>query len=520
MKAVILARVSTLKQEKEGLSLKEIQLPILQEYAKNKGFEIEKEFVFNESADQKIRKKFKDMVSYIKKRSDIKVVIAYRVDRITRNFRDAVLVDELIKDYDKEVHFVDDKLVINNDSMSRDIQTWDLKVFLAKQYLNRLKEDAKSSAMFKLKRGEWPGQAPFGYDNVTRKDKRKWIVPSPFEAEIVNQIYELYSQGAISMLGLKHKLKDKLGMDLAKSQIERILKNKFYAGIMQYDGEEYPHEYEQLITMELYEKVQAMKDKNGQKNKGIKHGLQEFAYRGLIKCDVCGSSMTAVRKKGKYVYYKCTEHYQKHQAQYVKEEEITRQIQEAYNLIHIEKNDLIEILQTLKESHKDKEHFNKSQIEAYQSEYKKYATRIERMYEDKLDGLITAEEYKTRLQEYRDHQVKLEIKLKQLRDADESYYLSAEYLLSLALRAGELFESSKIDQKRQLLTLTFRNLTLNDKKLVYDWAEPFDKLVNCASRHKWQPLVDYFCNFEGEFEVDIAKVDLKQVKKLLEYYCN
>ena len=46
IKAVILARVSTLRQEKEGLSLQDIQLPILRDYAKDHDFEVDKEFVF------------------------------------------------------------------------------------------------------------------------------------------------------------------------------------------------------------------------------------------------------------------------------------------------------------------------------------------------------------------------------------------------------------------------------------------------------------------------------------------
>jgi len=36
-KAVILARVSTMKQEKEGLLLKDIQLHALRDYAENSG---------------------------------------------------------------------------------------------------------------------------------------------------------------------------------------------------------------------------------------------------------------------------------------------------------------------------------------------------------------------------------------------------------------------------------------------------------------------------------------------------
>ena len=39
-KAVILARVSTLRQEKEGLSLKDIQLPELRDYAVKRDFEV------------------------------------------------------------------------------------------------------------------------------------------------------------------------------------------------------------------------------------------------------------------------------------------------------------------------------------------------------------------------------------------------------------------------------------------------------------------------------------------------
>ena len=40
MKAVILARVSTIRQEKEGLSIQEIQLPRLRTYCEEKGWKL------------------------------------------------------------------------------------------------------------------------------------------------------------------------------------------------------------------------------------------------------------------------------------------------------------------------------------------------------------------------------------------------------------------------------------------------------------------------------------------------
>ena len=63
-----MARVSALRQEKEGLSLQDIQLPLLRDYARDNGFEIDREFVFSESADRKIRTKFMEMIEYVKKK--------------------------------------------------------------------------------------------------------------------------------------------------------------------------------------------------------------------------------------------------------------------------------------------------------------------------------------------------------------------------------------------------------------------------------------------------------------------
>ena len=129
MKAVILARVSTIRQEKEGLSIQEIQLPRLRDYCEEKGMEIDREFVFSESASMKIRKKFDEMIAYIKANPSVKAIVTYRVDRITRNYRDAVLLDDLRVEKDIQLHFVDDRLVLHRESKGSEIQQWDLKVF-------------------------------------------------------------------------------------------------------------------------------------------------------------------------------------------------------------------------------------------------------------------------------------------------------------------------------------------------------------------------------------------------------
>jgi site-specific DNA recombinase len=484
-KAVILARVSTTKQEKEGLSLKEIQLPVLRNYARDKGLVVEKEFVFSESAGHKIRKKFDEMVEYVKANDDVKTIIAYRVDRITRNFRDAVLIDELRLNHDKEIHFVYDRLVISKNTMGRDIQDWDLKVFLAKQYLNRLKEDATNSASYMLRNGLLPGKAPYGYRNVTQENKRKWVVTEPFEASVVRQMYEWYGSGCFSMLEVRKKLEEDFEIDFSKGYVDFILKNPFYCGSILYDGKEYPHNYERIISRELFEEVQRIKAGYGKRH--FKFAGLPYLYRGLIKCADCDCMITPEKKKGKYVYYHCTEYHGKHGAQWLREEELTEQFAKLYKSIQIPESVVEEITTTLRESHKDKAQFHRTMLESYHRENQKYETRIEKMYEDKLDGSITESLYNKKLKEFRAKQKEISGKIASLVIADEEYYVTSEYLLQLANRAYDLFMSSEAEEKRQLLQLTLRNLELDGKKVNFELVKPFDKVFACSNSQSWLP---------------------------------
>jgi len=48
--------------------------------------------------------------------------------------------------------------------------------------------------------------------------------------------------------------------------------------------------------------------------------------------------------------------------------------------------------------------------------------------------------------------------------------------------AYELFESSKIEQKRKLINYVFSNLELEGVTLRYSLRKPFDLMVDCPTR--------------------------------------
>ena len=489
-KAVILARVSTVRQEKEGLSLKDIQLPHLREYAQENGLEVVREFVFSESADRKIRTKFNEMIEFVKSKTDVEAIIAYRVDRITRNYRDAVLIDDLRSEHKKEIHFVYDRLVIDQKTIGRDITDWDTKVYLAKQFLNRLKDDAVTTAQRKIANGEWPSGAPYGYKNAKdESNNRNWIYIDDNEALVVQKVFELYSTGSYSMLEVRNKIDEIFNIKIAKSKVEKILNNSFYCGTMKYDGIEYPHQYDRIISEEQYNKVTAVRASYNKKK--FKFAGLSFAYRGLIQCAECGCIITPERKIKKsgliFHYYHCTQSKGKHGADWLSEPDLTKQFMDVFGQLELPQEAVDDIVNTLKGSHQDKKYFAEQLRTRYQAEYNKYQHRIEKMYDDKIDGSITKSFFEDKRNAYRTEQKLLQAKLAKLHMADEEYYLTAQYLVQIASRAKELFAGSEPEEKRLLLNMTLQNLRLDGEIVRYDWKKPFDKIAFYASRPTWLP---------------------------------
>ncbi len=51
--------------------------------------------------------------------------------------------------------------------------------------------------------------------------------------------------------------------------------------------------------------------------------------------------------------------------------------------------------------------------------------------------------------------------------ADGNFYVTANLVMNLAARAREIFESSEVGEKRQLLDLVFQNLRLKNGSLSF-----------------------------------------------------
>lgn len=486
MKVVLVARVSTKRQEDEGLSL-DNQIETLESYAKEHDMEIVKEFVFQESAGHKIRKKFDEMVEYTKEHEEITAILAYRVDRTTRNFRDAVMLDNLRSEHEMELHFVYNRLVLKPDTKGRDIQDWDLQVFLAKQYLNRLQEDGANTWLCKIRNGEWATKAPCGYLNVQR-DGKAWIELDPERAPLIKKAFELYASGKWSFKALaKYLAKKGLTTNTPQqrpmytSYLEmQIIKNSFYYGEMPFKEKRYPHNYDCIIPKWLFYKCeQVAKSWN---KKPFKYGAKSFTFKGLLQCNKCERGLSTYTKKSNN-YVRC--HHCK--AVHCKEEKLVAQIGTMFTSLKIPDEVLQDLTVKLQATHKDEQNFYEHNVRRIQSDIKRNQNRKKVLYEDRLDGRITHDEYDSMVVDLKRREADLVDESQSHNKADETFLITSSYLLELANRAGDLFTKSQAQQQNELLRFVLATASINGEELVYKLKNPFAGLVLCNQSKNWLP---------------------------------
>src|SRR5580693_9966934 len=192
--AVVYARVSSKEQEKEGYSIP-AQLKLLREYAATQGFAVAQEHLDVETAKQTGRAAFGEMVAYLKSHPSVRVMLVEKTDRLYRNLKDWVTVDEL----DVELHFPKEGVVLSRESRSSEKFMHGVKVLMAKNYIDNLSEEARKGMQEKAEQGIWPTKTPLGYRNVTGSDGKKIIATDPAIAPLIAKLFEWYARGDISL---------------------------------------------------------------------------------------------------------------------------------------------------------------------------------------------------------------------------------------------------------------------------------------------------------------------------------
>lgn len=476
--AVLYARVSSAEQEKDGFSIP-AQLKLLQGYAPTHALQIVQEFVDVETAKQAGRTNFDLMVEFLQTHPTVRVVLVEKTDRLYRNFRDYVTLDDL----DLEIHLVKEGEVLSQDSRSHQKFIHGIKVLMAKNYIDNLSEEVKKGHAEKVARGEYPHLAPVGYLNDTTNHM---IVVDPDKAPFVRKMFECYATGDESLADIRKRAvaagfrPTRRGTQpMSKSKVELILKNPFYMGSFRWKGGIFEGSHEAIITPELFEDVQKVFKSHG-KRRG-QYRVNEFAFAGLMTCGKCGRTITGTIKKGKYIYYRCAQSGVDCDEGYVREQALEPQFAEAVRRVVIDEKTLGWIKEALRESHQDETAFHEAEIARITGEVKTVGRRLDQVYLDKLDGKVTEEFWAERSRDWQGQKTALLAELGRHEAAQDDYLDSGVELLELTQRAHSVYLKGKPEEKRKLLQILHWNSSLLEGVLTFTYRKPFDELVDTAA---------------------------------------
>jgi site-specific DNA recombinase len=191
---------------------------------------------------------------------------------------------------------------------------------------------------------------------------------------LVRKAFEMAATGQYSLAKLKRALYG-LGLrsarsrkELGKQAMSRVLKNPIYFGDFVWKGRTYNGTHAPIITKALFERVQEVMG-FVQKPKLSKH---DFAFAGLMTCAHCGCAITAERKKGKYVYYHCTNGKAAcENVVYIREESIEAEFAKALVAITVPEHIVEWTRDALLESSKEEREFQEKRIASLTNRYRK-----------------------------------------------------------------------------------------------------------------------------------------------------
>jgi site-specific DNA recombinase len=465
-------RVSTARQGERGVSLPE-QREAIERHVSRNGLTITQWFEEQQTAAKKGRPIWTQMLRLLRQGKSSGVII-HKIDRSARNLRDWADLGELI-DQGIEVHFANESLDLasRGGRLSADIQA-----VVAADYIRNLREEAKKGIYGRLKQGFYPFRAPIGYQD-NGQGKAKTIDPA--KGPFIRQTFEAYRTMKFNIPELcdemfKRGLRNLGGGRVSVNGLSTILRNPFYMGVVRIrrTNQFFSGNHEPLIAKHLFEEVQDILD-GRLTARPEKH---DFLFRRIVKCKGCGYSLIGETQKG-HVYYRC--HTNSCPTTGVREEAIHATVQENLQKLAFtegEKAYLTGAIQELKANwiREREQHVTTATLRLQQ-----VIERITRLTDAYLDQAIEKELFEERKAALLFERQEIQEMLLKLRDDTTSVPDQLKNFLELAGDAYSLYENALLPKKRELLTITTSNLSLNEKRIDFAFVIPFREI---AAREK------------------------------------
>lgn len=220
------------------------------------------------------------------------ILLVWRFSRVSRNRLHQAMILQELKELKAGIQAAMEPI---DTSTSAGAFGMDVLMSLAQMEATQRGEGWKEAHDARLRQGLPPqGRRVFGY----RRDRRGYEVHQE-EAALVREAYRMFLAGNgfptiaqwLSSQGSAHYL----GASWDKTNVKTMMDNPFYSGRLRFRGEQHKGSHEPLIEEETWQAYLARRRERAALAPRAKAG-KSFWLSGLVKCGICGASMT--RQKG------------------------------------------------------------------------------------------------------------------------------------------------------------------------------------------------------------------------------
>ena len=462
--AGIYIRVSTFDQAREGFSLRE-QEERLKEFCKFKRYNIYKVYQnAGISAKNDKRPAYQEMIEDVKK-GNINVIVALKLDRLTRSVYDIEKLMKFVNDYECDIDCMADE---SNTTTSNGRMVMRIMTSVSQNEIEKCSERTKFGMVGAIKNGHIPNRTGLGF-----KRENKKLVPDPLTKDIIVRIFDLYLEGkshqAIANIYNKEKVLGKTNW--YDSTIQKILSNELYKGdYVNGKRTKHPTYYENVIepivSKEKWESCQYQKLRNA------RHYERTAAYlfTNKLKCSKCGNFLgghaTTKTNGKKYYYYKCNTC-----KTYFNEIDIEKELK-AFMLELAKQDDLINNYYTpfIKSKLEDK-------TEDYKKEIKDLDKQLDRIKTAYIKGVVKLEDFDKEIKHIEYQKSDLEKRQKGQKQYEDLSFTLNDLLIIQDIQEIEFYTNPDVlnnwsnkskEDKQKIIGKYIDNITIEKKNNKFE----------------------------------------------------
>ncbi len=312
MRCALFARYSSKMQDELSL---EAQVHEMEVFAAKQGWEVTARYLLPETRSCELQgsPEYQQMLEDAKAKR-FQVLLVHKLDRFGRDKEQAVMHKGYLRRRGIQVRSVVENL--GDTSMDRAMEGM-LEV-MAEWYSANLAQETRKGHRALVRRGCWTGgKPPWGLATEATPEGHKRLVPHPWEAPIMVEVFRQLAGGATSgqLLDL---VEERTGTRWTHLALYARVRNPVYKGVLEYGRTTMPQgrprrrleseevtqgTWEGLVSSELWAAANEVLASRGQQDRRPKAPAQVYLLAELASCSSCGRPLVGGMHEGTRRYY-------------------------------------------------------------------------------------------------------------------------------------------------------------------------------------------------------------------------